>query len=228
MPAGAALCVVLLIILANPAHAAHNSDAWARTQFATAEKMREALNDRPEAERTRRDYQLVMMAYRRVYYGAPTCSKADASILAVADLLAENARRFDDDHALRLAIGQYEFLRREYPGSRYRFEALFAIGEIYQDDLNDPARARTAFQEFLRQYPHHHLAEEARQAMAEPVRQAATRSQEDKDTNDSEQPSKTEPAENKKDSDSRSADTNPKAPRVTDVRHWSTDRKSVV
>src|SRR5437016_4025866 len=184
--------------------------------------MREALNDRPEVERTRRDYPLVLMAYRRVYFGAPGCSKADGAALAVADLLAESGRRFNDDHALRSAIGQYEFLRREYPGSRYRFEALFAIGEIYKDDLNNPVRARVAFQEFLRQYPHHHLAEEARQAMAEPVRQAATRSQEDKDTNDSEQPSKTEPAENKKDSDSRSADTNPKPSRVTDVRHWST------
>src|SRR5207247_3254165 len=193
--------------------------------------MREALNDGPEAERTRRDYQLVMMAYRRVYYGAPGCSKADAAALAVADLLAESGRRFNDDHALRSAIGQYEFLRREYPGSRYRFEALFAIGEIYKDDLNNPVRARVAFQEFLRQYPHHHLADEARQAIAEPVRQAARRSQEEKDTNASEQPAKTETAEQKKDSGSsntersegnRSADTNPKPSRVTDVRHWST------
>src|SRR2546421_6510022 len=158
------------------------------------------------------------MAYLCVYYGASVCSKADAAALAVADLLAESGRRFNDDHALRSAIGQYDFLRREYPGSRYRFEALFAIGEIYKDDLNNPVRARVAFQEFLRQYPHHHLAEEARQAMAEPVRQAATRSQEDKDTNDSEQSSKTEPAENKKDAGSANpekvegnepADTNP-------------------
>ncbi|HEV2718163.1 MAG TPA: N-acetylmuramoyl-L-alanine amidase [Terriglobales bacterium] len=229
MPAGAALCLVLLIVLANPAHAAHKSDAWARTQFATAEKMREALNDRPAAERTRRDYQLVMMAYRRVYYGAPTCSKADASVLAVADLLAESARRFDDDHALRSAIEQYEFLRREYPGSRYRFEALFAIGEIYQDDLNDPARARAVFQEFVRRYPHHHLAEEARQAMAEPVRQAAIRSQEEKD--DSGPPARTESPEHKKDSssanlekaeDNKAAQDSPKPSRVTDVRRWST------
>jgi N-acetylmuramoyl-L-alanine amidase len=229
MPAGAAFCAVLLIVLANPAHAAHNSEAWARTQFATAEKMREAFNDRPAAERTRRDYQLVMMAYRRVYYGAPTCSKADASILAVADLLAETGRRFDDDHALRSAIGQYEFLRREYPGSRYRFEALFAVGEIYKDDLNDPARARAVFQDFVRRYPHHHLAEEARQAMAEPVRQAAMRSQEEKD--DSGPAARAESAGNKKDSSSanlekaegnKAAEINPKPSRITDVRHWST------
>src|SRR5437016_5515373 len=171
------------------------------------------------------------MAYRRVYYGAPGCSKADAAALAVADLLAESGRRFNDDHALRSAIGQYEFLRREYPGSRYRFEALFAIGEIYKDDLNNPVRARVAFQEFLRQYPHHHLADEARQAIAEPVRQAAIRSQEEKNANDSKQPARAESAENKKDAGSANpekvegnepADTNPKPPRVTDVRHWST------
>jgi N-acetylmuramoyl-L-alanine amidase len=233
----ATFCAILLIVLIAPPAYAHKSDVWARTQFSTAEKMREALNDRPEAERTRRDYQLVLMAYRRVYYGAPTCSKADAAFLAVADLLAESGRRFDDDHALRSAIGQYEFLRREYPGSRYRFEALFAIGEIYKDDLNNPVRARAAFQEFLRQYPHHHLAEEARQAMAEPVQQAAIRSQEEKDKNDFEQPAKTEPAENKKDSDSanqeksdgnRPADTSPKPSRVTDVRHWSTPESTRV
>ena len=47
-------------------------------------------------------------------------------------------RRFNDDDILRSAIGQYEFLRREYPGSQGRFDALFTIGEIYQDDLNDP------------------------------------------------------------------------------------------
>jgi len=227
----ATFCAIFLIVLSGLPAYAHKSDVWARTQFSTAEKMREALNDRPEAERTRRDYQLVMMAYRRVYYGAPGCSKADAAALAVADLLAESGRRFNDDHALRSAIGQYEFLRREYPGSRYRFEALFAIGEIYKDDLNNPVRARVAFQEFLRQYPHHHLADEARQAIAEPVRQAAIRSQEEKDANDSKQPARAESAENKKDAGSANpekvegnepADTNPKPPRVTDVRHWST------
>ncbi|MGC1370974.1 MAG: AMIN domain-containing protein, partial [Candidatus Sulfotelmatobacter sp.] len=75
-------------------------------------------------------------------------------------------RRFDDDKILHEAIEQYRFLRREYPGSKFRFEALFTIGEIYQDDLDDPQAARAAFQEFLRHYPRNHLAEDARQAIA--------------------------------------------------------------
>ena len=85
----------------------------------------------------------MIAAYRRVYYGSPASSKADPSVVAVAELLTEMGRRFDDDKALHAAIGQYKFLRREYPGSRDRFEALFTIGQIYQDDLKDSGPGQT-------------------------------------------------------------------------------------
>ena len=121
----------------------------------------------------------MIAAYRRVYYGSPASSKADPSVVAVAELLAEMGRRFNDDKALHAAIGQYKFLRREYPGSRDRFEALFAIGQIYQDDLKDQAQAKLAFEEFLHRYPHHHLADEARKALSQPVQQAGLRANEE-------------------------------------------------
>jgi N-acetylmuramoyl-L-alanine amidase len=153
-------------IAAPLAHArAHRSESWAREQFAAAERMREALNGRPLTDRTRHDYQRVLNAYRALYHGAPRSTKADPSVVAVAETLVEMGRRFEDDKILHRAIEQYKFLRREYPGSKYRFEALFTIGEIYQDDLNDPPAARAAFQEFLRRYPRHHLADDARQAV---------------------------------------------------------------
>jgi N-acetylmuramoyl-L-alanine amidase len=136
--------------------------------FNKAEKMREALNGRPEAKRTRRDYQHVMDAYRSVYYTSPVSSKADDSVMAVAELLAAMGRQFPPgDKDLHSAIGQYLFLRREYPGSRYRMEALFAIGQIYEDDLDDPKNARATFEEFLRRYPHDERAPKASQAIAE-------------------------------------------------------------
>ena len=128
--------------------------------------MQEALNGRPPADRTRHDYQRVLNAYRLVYHAAPTSTKADPSVVAVAETLVEMGRRFDDDKILHEAIDQYKFLRREYPGSKYRVEALFTIGEIYQDDLNDSEDARAAFQEFLHHYPHNRLADDARQAIA--------------------------------------------------------------
>jgi len=169
----------LLIVLALPGAMAHargrarHSEAWAREHYAAADRMREALNGRPPAERTRHDYQRVINAYRNVYFGAPTSTKADPSAVAVAETLVEMGRRFDDDKILNGAIAQYKFLRREYPGSKYRCDALFTIGEIYKDDLNDPEQARATFAEFLKRYPHNRLAEDAQQAVAELDQEAA-------------------------------------------------------
>ena len=146
-----ALGVFVGVVATAPAAQARtrHSDAWAREHFANAERMREALNGRPAADRTRHDYQRVLNAYRSVYLGAPSSSKADPSVVAVAETLVEMGRHFDDDKILNEAVAQYKFLRREYPGSKYRFDGLFTIGEIYKDDLNDADAARSTFQEFL-------------------------------------------------------------------------------
>jgi N-acetylmuramoyl-L-alanine amidase len=92
--------MVLLLLVASDGH---NAFAWsaasrkqeAATQFEKAEQMREALNGRPQEERTRRDYQRVADAYRKVYYVAPASSKADASVIAVAETLAAMGRQFE-------------------------------------------------------------------------------------------------------------------------------------
>jgi N-acetylmuramoyl-L-alanine amidase len=165
--------LLLMALPGVPAHArAYHSESWARARFASAERMREALNGRPQADRTRRDYQRVLDAYRNVYYGAPTSTKADPSVVAVAETLVEMGRHFDDDKILNEAIAQYRFLRKEYPGSKYRGDALFTIGEIYKDDLNDSEQARATFEEFLHRYPQNRLAEDAQRSIADLDREA--------------------------------------------------------
>jgi N-acetylmuramoyl-L-alanine amidase len=164
----------MVLLPALPGHArVRHGDVWARENFARAERMREALNGRPAKQRARRDYQRVIDSYRRVYFGAPTSSKGDASVVAVAELQVEMGRQFDDNQILQSAVKQYEFLRKEYPGSKYRFGALFTIGEIYKDDLDDPEEAQATFEEFLRRYPRNRLSEEAKQAIAELNQEAA-------------------------------------------------------
>ena len=161
------MSVIVLLLAAAPAEARrHMPESWARQHYATAERLREALNGRPEKDRSRREYQRVIEAYRRVYYGSPASTKADPSVVALAELLVEMGRQFDDSKVLKSAIGQYEFLRREYPGSRYRFDALFTIGEIYKQDLDDLAKARETFEEFVHRYPHNRLASQAREELA--------------------------------------------------------------
>jgi N-acetylmuramoyl-L-alanine amidase len=164
--------IALLFLLGLNLHAAPQSSTLrkqqAREQFDKAEQMREALNGQPAEQRTRKDFQHVADAYRKVYYVAPASSKADASVIAVAEILAEMGRQFQPgEKDLRAAIGEYEFLRREYPGSKYRFQALFTIGQIYKEDLGDDDAARQTFEDFLKHYPRNSLASQAKQALAE-------------------------------------------------------------
>ncbi len=217
---------------------ARHSEAWAREHFSSAERMREALNGRPVADRTRRDYQRVLNAYRNIYLGAPASAKADPSVVAVAETLVEMGRHFDDDKILHEAIEQYKFLRREYPGSKYRFDGLFTIGEIYKDDLNDPTAARATFQDFLRHYPHNRLADGAREAIAELNQQLAAsktrtppgaeKKHQEKAQGEAESGSKVvaadaEDAPSPAETVKQSAPLHPgKFPRVTGIRHWST------
>jgi N-acetylmuramoyl-L-alanine amidase len=173
--------------------------------------MREALNGRPADERARREYQRVIDAYRRVYFGAPASSKADPCVVATAELMVEMGRQFNDNKILRDAIEQYRFLRKEYPGSRYRFDALFTIGEIYKDDLDDPEEARATFENFLHRYPRNHLADDAQAAIKEI----------DADTEASERAAE-QAAEKQRPGAETVAVARRKLPRVTGVRYWST------
>src|SRR6185369_8160884 len=111
------------------------------------------------------------------------------------------------------------------PGSKYRVDALFTVGEIYKDDLNDRAKAKSTFEDFLKRYPHSHLADDARAALAEPVQQASlkarskTKEKTPKEANDSEDNT----SANASDEDPPTADVHAsKIARVTSIRHWST------
>jgi len=208
-PLRTALVLALVCLCAAPMLARGTSAASrqrARAQYVRAERMREELNGTPTAQRSRREYQRVMDAYRRVYYISPGSSKADMSVVAVAELLAEMGRAQKDEKSLRDAIAQYEFLRREYPQSRYRYTALFTIGQIYKEDLEETDKARDTFQEFLKLYPRHALAGDARDALNE-MDQAARNKREH-------EPQPVAAAAQSED---------PRFfPLVTGIRHWST------
>jgi N-acetylmuramoyl-L-alanine amidase len=214
--AGAAVLMAVLPLTDASARIHHN-DAWSRQQYGQAERMREALNGRPSRERTRREYQRVIEAYRRVYFGAPTSSKADPSVVATAEVMVEMGRQFDDSKILRRAVEQYRFLRKEYPGSRYRFDALFTIGEIYKDDLDDPEEARATFEDFLHRYPGNRSAKGARSALKEIDADA-------EEMERAEQEAARKQSSNRGDGETANAarGRRRKLARVTGVRHWST------
>ena len=216
----------------------HKSGTWADSQFAAAEQIQEALEGRPLEDRTRHDYERVISAYRRVYLEAPSSGRADPSVVAAAQMTEEMGRRFDDPDILRSAIQQYEFLRREYPGSKFRFDALFRIGEIYKDDLHDKTRADATFEEFLHRYPRNQFAEAARLALAEPARRPSVKSNaaikmakeskptsasaDDKDADDDSSQDNFSKDNSLKETDLPAEAASGKPSRVLGIRHWST------
>ncbi|HSK45495.1 MAG TPA: N-acetylmuramoyl-L-alanine amidase [Candidatus Binatia bacterium] len=135
------------------------------------------------------------------------------------------------------------FLRREYPGSKLRAEALFTIGEIYRDDLDDAKQAKATFEDFVKRYPGNSRAQEARKAIAEidnpsaakspfqakaprqrPGRQKSLRAAEDAPKPPVADDTPDAPAQPQmQDTAVVTNDSQPhRLPRLTGIRHWST------
>ncbi|HET9695371.1 MAG TPA: N-acetylmuramoyl-L-alanine amidase, partial [Terriglobales bacterium] len=132
------------------------------------------------------------------------------------------------------------------PGSKYRVQALFTMAQIYKDDLNDTAKAKETFQEYLKHYPNSQLAPDARAALKEleqpaeaakspgPEKaKAAAKSARKEEPKTEPAPEKAQPVSDGK-TEIRSAEVKevkqpadepqPRATKalVTGVRHWST------
>jgi N-acetylmuramoyl-L-alanine amidase len=223
------ICFSLLSV--NSEARVHRSQAWADNQFTKAEAQRETLNGRDEQARTRREYETVIESYHRIVLEAPTSSKADGSTFLGAQLTAEMGRHFKDDMALYSAVREYKYLRKEYPGSKHRIEALLAIGEIYKNDLGDDADARAAFEELVRRYPHSKLVKEAQAELSASTEQASAGKEESDADSDDSQNDNEEPANNDKTADQTTGkDSDQRASlsanaerlvRVKDVQYWS-------
>jgi len=123
---------------------------------------REALEAIPDGSRTKADYARAMDGYRAIYHETPQSQYAAASVNAVAELLAEQGRGLRDAKSLKAAVGQYEFLRTQYPGSSLRVGALLAEAQIYENDLHDATAAKEKYALLVKQYPRSSQAEEAR------------------------------------------------------------------
>jgi N-acetylmuramoyl-L-alanine amidase len=136
------------------------------TPWEQAERGLETLEAIPAGARTRADYTRAMDGFRAVYHEAPGDVHAPDSVNAVAELLAEQGRGLHDAKSLKAAVGQFEFLRTQYPASSLRVGALLAQAQIYQNDLHDASAAKERYALLVKQYPRSAQAEEARAGIA--------------------------------------------------------------
>ncbi len=139
-----------------------------------AERSREALEAIPASTRTQADYEKTLNAYRAIYHQSPADTHAPASIYAVAEILTEEGRGRHNAKVLEAAVGQYEFLRTQYPACSLNTQALLAEAQIEQNDLKDEKAAKDKYKLLVKEHPKSDEAEEAKAALAEMSRPAGT------------------------------------------------------
>ncbi len=161
-----AYAAVLCSFVQGKALTNHAPRTAPQTPWEQAVQGRIALEATPEASRTRAQYTHAMDAFRAIYHENPRDAHAAEAIDNVAELLVEQGHTLHDEKSLRAAVGQYEFLRTQYPASLLRASSLLAEGQIDENDLNDPAAARERYTLLLKLYPKSESAELARAGLA--------------------------------------------------------------
>src|SRR5215472_18425191 len=149
---------------ADPAASSKRQSASA--QFAKAEEQQAALNAKPSEKRTLADYKQVVLSYRRVALITPRAPEVPDSLVAVAELYTEMGDRFGRAY-YQSAVDSYQFLWREYPGSRFVQDAYLRAGKLQKDQLGDTAGAAKTYDAFLKKFPHSRQRREAQEARAE-------------------------------------------------------------
>jgi N-acetylmuramoyl-L-alanine amidase len=158
----------LLLTLAGLSAALLRADekADSQKQFERAVKMRTMLEGLLEKDRALSDYQQTVLAFRKVYLISADAPDATQALVNEAELY-ESMGRLYDSKFFRQAVTRYNFLLKQYPGTRFQGDALLAIGKIQKDDLKEPEDAEATFKEYLHRYPHSENAARARQALKE-------------------------------------------------------------
>jgi N-acetylmuramoyl-L-alanine amidase len=158
--------LLLALALAVPLFASARTDRKmdAREQFERAVRMRTTLEGTPQKERSFVDYRATVAAYHKVYLISAQAEEVTPSLIAEAELYEEMGRLFDPKY-FQSAIDSYNFLLKQYPGSRFREQALYSIGLVQKDGLHQPEVAEATLKDYIKRFPKSDLASDARVAL---------------------------------------------------------------
>ncbi|HEU5411532.1 MAG TPA: N-acetylmuramoyl-L-alanine amidase [Candidatus Acidoferrales bacterium] len=164
---GLALVAALLVLCPRGAKAQGNSAEQAEAQYQKAEQMRGAFTEAQPADQWPLSrYKQLVAAYRRVYLLSSSAGAVTPALMEVGELYHEMGDQFDQAY-YQNALATYKFLISQYPGSKFRAEAIFQIGKIEKENVQNAAEAKDAFGLLLKTYPRSERVAEARVALKE-------------------------------------------------------------
>jgi len=154
------------MLLPRAVKAQESSTAQAEAQYQRAEKLRASFSAQQDTQWTLAQYKQLVFAYRRVYLLSSSAGAVTPALMEVAKLYREMGDQFDQAY-YQNSLATYEFLVSQYPGSKFRPDALFEIAKIEKEDVQNAAAAKRAFTKFIRTYPRSPRVAEARAALKE-------------------------------------------------------------
>src|ERR1700729_3604928 len=90
------LATAVIVSLGATPHTDRKADA--REQFERAVKIRTALEERPERERTLAAYKQAIAAYHKVYLISTQSQEVTPSLIAEGEMYQQMARQFDEKY----------------------------------------------------------------------------------------------------------------------------------
>ena len=164
---GSVCAAAFLCLAAHATPPNHSSKPTAQaTPWDQANRARVAFEAQPTGTHTKLGYTHILDTFRAIYHDNPRDRHAPDAVFAVAELLTEQGRELEEEKSLRAAIGQYEFLRSQYPGSPLREPALLAEARIDRDDLADEKAAHERYNVLLKESPRSESAKLAKADLA--------------------------------------------------------------
>lgn len=153
----------LCILSAPRGFAQPSRRARATAAYQRAVRLRIALEAHPGSPAA--SYERAVRAFQLVYRIDPGCPKTPAALSAAAQIYEEMGQHFASDRYHSKAIEAYQFLAAQYPHSTLAEDAAFAAAEIYRTEIENPAEALAAYEQFLTEYPRSPHAAAAKRAI---------------------------------------------------------------
>ena len=91
--------------------------------------------------------------FRRIYLAEPKSELAPACLFMLGRLYYDTFKKFGEGIDLGEAISYYRDVNTLFPGNRLADDALYAVGAILYEDMNDPKRAAETFGKIISDYP---------------------------------------------------------------------------
>jgi len=150
------LLLILCALISSPVFSAEHDSAThssVQARYNASKFYYKQLETNAELGEKRTSWLKSSRNFRRVYLANPKSELAPASLFMLGENYRRMFERFSLKNDLKESIGYYRDCASLFPHHRLADDALFALGMIFSDKLDDNNRAAKYFSDIVTRYP---------------------------------------------------------------------------